>query len=135
MQNLTTKTKTLIILPEGEPVFHERAIEVSVDDEAAGPYITLQVFHPEAENGKVELDPADWPRIKAAVERLINEWDNPIKCCKCGKEMTYVDGWNCTTEGCYSLPDEIVEARRDGTLFPEKTSDQGAGTDASEKTL
>ena len=69
---LTTRIKSLILTPPGDPIFSERAIEVSIDDEAAGEFVKI---HQEIDGkkGVIGVDHEEWPALKDAVERIFGE--------------------------------------------------------------
>lgn len=67
-----TNTKSLIVRPEGEAIFSERATTVSVDDEAAGTFVVIEQFG-RSDSGKVAIDPEEWPAIRDAVEAMLAE--------------------------------------------------------------
>jgi len=59
------------IAPEGEPIFHERAYTVTIDDQAAGEYVVIHSMDEDA--GKLTVDPQDWPALREAIDTLIRE--------------------------------------------------------------
>jgi len=64
-----TRVLALIVLPVGETIFHERATRIEIDDEAAGEYVALH----QCEGGKIRIDPVEWPELRAAIDRMIEE--------------------------------------------------------------
>jgi hypothetical protein len=58
----------LIVLPQGEPIFHERATRIEIEDEAAGEYVVLR-----QQGGKITIDPAEWPLLRAAINRMVKQ--------------------------------------------------------------
>lgn len=73
MKPYLTRVTRYTIAPQGEPLFAERAIQVELDDEAAGEYIKITTQFDDAENQQVSLDIAEWPHVEAAVRKLIKE--------------------------------------------------------------
>jgi len=65
------RTTQLTITPEGEPIFHERAYTVTIDDQAAGEYVVIHSMDEDA--GKLTVDPQDWPPLRDAIDTLIGE--------------------------------------------------------------
>lgn len=63
------RTLSLIVTPEGEDLFCEGATTVSVDDEAAGPFLVIA-----QEDQKLRVDFEEWPSICAAVAQLKQAW-------------------------------------------------------------
>ena len=62
--------KSLIVLPEGEPIFSEMATTIDIEDEAAGPFV---VIRQEGRDGaqKINIDQTEWPFIKDAIEKQL----------------------------------------------------------------
>ena len=70
------KIHSLIIKPEGEPIFSEQATIIGIEDEAAGVFFTIEQDGGKVSNHsqKVSFESAEWPHIVDAVERLRAEW-------------------------------------------------------------
>ena len=68
-----TRVTRLTVLPEGEPIFSERATHVEIDDEAAGEFvkITQRGGHKDADKW-VLIAPTEWPAIKGAVDQMMD---------------------------------------------------------------
>lgn len=68
-----TRTTRLTIAPVGEPIFSERATDVSIEDEAGGEFVTIQQKSLTVDrlDQKISIDPAEWPTLKEAIERLL----------------------------------------------------------------
>lgn len=73
MKSLETKIHSLIIRPQGEPIFSEMATIIGIDDEASGVFFTIEQARCK-ETGKIAFDAEEWLVIKAAFERLAEEW-------------------------------------------------------------
>jgi hypothetical protein len=67
--SIETRTLALIVLPEGEPLFNQRAIRIEVEDEAGGEYVVLR----QEDDGKICIEPNEWPELRAAIDRMIAE--------------------------------------------------------------
>lgn len=77
MSDLITRTLSVIVVPDGEPIFSERAFVVSIEDEAAVEFVTITSQEPCAgDERKVRIDTSDWPELRAAVDRMISECRN-----------------------------------------------------------
>ena len=85
------RTTRLTVLPQGEPMFDERATDVHIMDEAGGEFICLHQDSEDAAPGEIRIDPEEWPAIKQAVEAMlaqivlhapkpIQAYDNPDTC-------------------------------------------------------
>ena len=72
MKPISTRIKSLIIAPEGEPIFSEMAMIVSIEDDAAGEYIQI-LQQLEGGDSKISIDPAEWPALRDAVDRMLAE--------------------------------------------------------------
>jgi hypothetical protein len=58
----------ITVLPEGEAIFSEMAIEITIRDEAAGEYVSLKALNDE---GEIAIEPDNWEAIKATVDQMI----------------------------------------------------------------
>ena len=61
----------ITILPEGEPLFSERATEIKIVDEAAGPFLEITQTGVSGNTGTIQIDSPEWPAIREAVEKLL----------------------------------------------------------------
>ena len=59
----------LIVLPDSEPIFHERATRIEIQDEGAGEFVVLHQHG----GGKFSVEPAEWPMLRAAINRMIRQ--------------------------------------------------------------
>ena len=66
---LEVRTLALIVVPNSEPIFHERATRIEIEDEGGGEFVALR----QSEGGKVTLDPGEWPLLRAAINRMIRQ--------------------------------------------------------------
>lgn len=73
MKPYLTRATRYTIAPVGEPLFAERAIQVELDDEAAGEYIKITTQFDDAEKQQIGIDIAEWPHVATAVRKLIKE--------------------------------------------------------------
>ena len=64
-------TTAITVLPEGEPIFSEMATTIKIEDDAAGPFISIQQSSDNLDKGKVNFDEKEWPMVKEAVEELL----------------------------------------------------------------
>ncbi len=62
------RTTQLTITPENESIYHERATNISVQDEGGGEFIAIT-----QDGQEVTFDVEEWPHIVEAVERIIAE--------------------------------------------------------------
>lgn len=67
-----TRTTKVTVLFKGEPLFHESATEIEIVDEAAGEYLEVKQCS-DSHEGKIKIDPYEWPALKAAIDRMIKE--------------------------------------------------------------
>jgi hypothetical protein len=70
---MKTITSKITVLPEGEPIFSELATEISIVDEAAGPFIEMRQFPDDGEEKYLRFDIDEWSYIAKAVGKLIQE--------------------------------------------------------------
>ena len=69
MSEMEVRPLALIVVPEGEPLFHERATGIQIEDEGAGEYVVVR----QNEGGKVTIDPSEWPVLQAAINRMVKQ--------------------------------------------------------------
>jgi hypothetical protein len=68
--------KTIIVHPEGQPLFDELATEVSINDEGGGYYVILTQFPDDPELGQVRLGPEEIDAVYAAAKQLLTQHNN-----------------------------------------------------------
>lgn len=61
----------ITVLPKGETIYSEFATELSINDEAAGPFLRLHQTNDGTESGVVNIDPEEWPVFLEAIETLL----------------------------------------------------------------
>ena len=69
----------MIIMPEGEAIFHPHAIEVTIDDEAGGEFLLVHQNGEETVPGQIWINPADWPLLRQTINDMIaniSEWES-----------------------------------------------------------
>lgn len=65
-----TRVTRLTLTPKGTQIFDEGAMHVEIDDEAGGEFVILS--QPGGErDGKVYIDPSEWPALRAAINRMV----------------------------------------------------------------
>lgn len=69
----------ITVLPAGEPIFSPQAVVISIEDEAAGEYVTVKTqLDVPGSNQEITIDPCQWPFIREAIDRMmagISEWE------------------------------------------------------------
>jgi hypothetical protein len=70
---MKTITSKITVLPEGEPIFSQLATEISIVDEAAGPFIEMRQFPDDGEEKYLRFEIDEWSYITKAVGKLIQE--------------------------------------------------------------
>jgi hypothetical protein len=70
---MNTITSRITVLPKGEPIFSYQATEISIVDEAAGPFFEIKQFPQVGEEQTIKFDVEEWPIIAKAVGKLIQE--------------------------------------------------------------
>ena len=77
MTKYNRTVRTVIITPEGDndsPIFSEKAISVSVEDESGGPFIVLRTNDEVSGRGEIRLDAEElWEAAKVAKELMEQE--------------------------------------------------------------
>ena len=70
---MKTITSRITVLPENQPIFSELATEITIMDEAAGPYIEMRQIAQSGGEDILRFDIDEWPHITKAVGKLIQE--------------------------------------------------------------
>lgn len=71
MTPYVTRTKSMIVLPLGDKIFSERCTEIRIEDEAGGEFVIVsQEGH--IDMGKIAIEPAGWPELRAAIDQMIS---------------------------------------------------------------
>ena len=70
MKNYEIRTKSWIVAPKGEAMFSELATVVSIEDEAAGEFVTV-TQHGRTDVGKVCINPDEWVTLRDAITAAI----------------------------------------------------------------
>lgn len=66
-----TRVMEIILVPPGEPAFHEMATRISIHDEAGGEFVRIRQQTEKAKPGEIEIDPKEWPVLREAIDRMI----------------------------------------------------------------
>lgn len=73
MSDYKIRTISLLVNRKDEPIFAEGATEVRIEDEAAGEYVMVIQHCDELKPGEVSIDPAAWPKLRKAIDRLVSK--------------------------------------------------------------
>lgn len=69
---METRILSIIVAPEGEAIFSERATVVRIEDEAGGEYVVVsQDSVPE--RGNIAINPEEWPALRDAIDWIVKE--------------------------------------------------------------
>ena len=72
MDKYVTRTTAINVLPENDALFSEQSTTVRIVDEAAGEFVEV-----EQEEGKIRIDPKEWPIMAEAIGQMIAECRKP----------------------------------------------------------
>lgn len=67
-----TRTTRRTVTKKGAPIFDASATTIDIDDEGAGEYLVISQ-HPDSGEQRINIDPAEWPVICVAIDRMITE--------------------------------------------------------------
>jgi hypothetical protein len=70
---MKTITSRITVLPKGEPIFSHQATEISIVDEAAGPFIEIKQFPQEGDEQSIKFNVDEWAYIAKAVGKILQE--------------------------------------------------------------
>jgi hypothetical protein len=68
-----TRILKIAVCIKDEAIFHEGTTEIEIVDEAAGEFLKVTQSPDDVEPGQIRIDPAEWPHLKAAIEKMIKE--------------------------------------------------------------
>jgi hypothetical protein len=66
-------TSRITVLPKGEPIFSHQATEISIVDEAAGPFIEIKQFPEVGDEQSIKFNVDEWSYIAKAVGKILQE--------------------------------------------------------------
>lgn len=69
MTNYESRPASWFVGPVGSPSYSELVTEVAITDEAAGEFV--EVRQSGRGLGKIAVDPAEWPALRAAINRAV----------------------------------------------------------------
>lgn len=67
-----TRTTKIIVLMKGKDIFDESATSIEIVNESGGEYLEVSQCS-DMYDGKIAIDPYEWPAIKAAINKMIKE--------------------------------------------------------------
>lgn len=67
---MKTRITQLTVSPDGASLFDDRSTIIEIDDEGGGEFIKVVQTHGSSD---IRFDPEEWPVIRAAIDRLIEE--------------------------------------------------------------
>jgi len=67
-----TRVTSWTVAPKGDPTFSEMATVVSIDDEAAGEFVTISQ-QGRVDLGKIAIYVNEWPALRAAIDEALSE--------------------------------------------------------------
>lgn len=73
--NYETITLKVAVMPENEPIFADGVTEIQIVDQGAGEFIEVWQCNDDNE-GKIQIDPTEWPHIREAINKMIKECRN-----------------------------------------------------------
>lgn len=67
-----TRTLSIMVKPEDEPIFSEMATTITIENEAGGEFVVVSQ-HGTPDMGKIAINPNEWPVLREAIDRMISE--------------------------------------------------------------
>jgi len=71
MKEYQVVTKSVIVVPEGEPIFSELATTVAIEDEAAGAFVIISQTSDNIKPGEIRICTEEWPTLQGVIEDAI----------------------------------------------------------------
>lgn len=69
---LQARVTRIVVVPANEPLYSERATTVDITDESGGEFVEVSQ-HGDVSLGKIQINPEDWPKLRAAINRLVRD--------------------------------------------------------------
>lgn len=69
----TTRPISWVVKPISEPIFSERAMQVTICDDAGGEFVELR----DSQGGKTSIEPSEWPALRAAINKAVRWCNKP----------------------------------------------------------
>ncbi len=71
---LIERVVSIVVLPEGDPLFSEMATRVDIVDEAGGEFVKVsQNLGRTDGDGAIFVSPDEWPALRQAIDRMVVE--------------------------------------------------------------
>lgn len=71
--NYAIRVTRIQVVPVPDPLYSERATNVSITDEAAGEFVEIDQQSAHAEIQKIAISPDEWPAVKFAIDWMIGQ--------------------------------------------------------------
>ena len=70
MNEYEQRVTKMTLVRKDSPIFDSSATGIEIVDEAAGEFLVVQQTH-ESAGGKIQIEPADWPAMRAVIDKMI----------------------------------------------------------------
>ena len=72
-KQIETRVTRVSILPRGEPLFSEKCMHITIEDDSGGEFVRVQQqsMKQDADEQSITIDPAEWTELKAAIGMMI----------------------------------------------------------------
>lgn len=67
MSEFETRVTQVTVAPANAPVFHDMATQISIIDEGAGEYVSVE----QSEGGGIKITAEEWPEIQEQIDSMI----------------------------------------------------------------
>jgi hypothetical protein len=67
-----TRTVKVLVVPKGKQIFYNGVTSIEIVDEASGEFLEVSQCN-DSNDGKILIDPYEWPTLRAAIEKMIRE--------------------------------------------------------------
>ena len=74
MTDYKIRVTSVTVLPEGEPLYSERATVISIGDESAGEFLEVkqQSASVNVDNQTISIEPVEWPKLCEAISMMLD---------------------------------------------------------------
>jgi hypothetical protein len=69
--DLEVRVTSIVVAPKGSEIFEPGVTRITIEDCAAGEYVTLKQLHCQVEQSSIEIEPDQWPVMRQAIEWML----------------------------------------------------------------
>jgi hypothetical protein len=71
--DLEVRVTSIVVAPKGAEIFEPGVTQITIEDCAAGEYVTLKQLHYQVEQSSIEIEPDHWPVLRRSIEWMLGQ--------------------------------------------------------------